>query len=82
MIRSIEEKHGQDEVTFMVLFLIEELKNPNSLWKPYLDLLPRQLPGVASRYWTKNKVFEKEVRTMPIIGRLNFLIKERLLIYM
>jgi hypothetical protein len=68
MIRTIEEKHGQDEITFMILFLLDELKNPNSAWKPYLDLLPRQLPGLAFRYWTKNKAFENGVKTMPIIG--------------
>ena len=81
MIRSLEETQGQDEVTFLVLFLLEEIKNPKSIWKPYLDMLPRQLPGIAFRYWSKNKDFESEVRSMPIVGKFQLLRKDCRLVY-
>lgn len=47
----IEELYGYDDMTNMTLMLILEKFNPDSKWKPYLDLLPKRPSNLISDFW-------------------------------
>ena len=43
LVKQLSEKSGDDEIyrnDLLTLFILEEKNNPNSFWKPYLDILP------------------------------------------
>ena len=72
-IKIVEETFGYDDYTNMVFFLLHEMSNKDSVWKPYLDLLPRQPTSIAYKYWEKKNWIEGEVINTPILSNLNFL---------
>ena len=77
-VNDLESKFGYDEYTNLALFLLNEIGNKDSIFKPYLgkylyylDILPREPTSIAFKYWDYN-IIEKELPNMPIIS--NFIL--------
>lgn len=70
-IRNLEEKYGFDDYLNIIFYLLHEMSNPNSHWKPYLDILPRQPESIAFNYWKRKIHIEEELLNTPILS--NFL---------
>jgi hypothetical protein len=68
LIKSLEEQYGYDDYTNFVFYLLHEMSNKESQWKPYLDLLPRQLTTIAFKYWDKKSWVEDELLHTPILS--------------
>ena len=69
-MKELEKTRGYDEYTNIALFLIHEINNPSSKFKPYLDILPRKLNSLAFKYWDESDKIEKEFENnMPIIRK-------------
>ena len=72
IIKELETKYGYDDYTNMVFYLLHEMNNKESQWKPYLDLLPRQPTSVAFKYWDKKNWIEGELVNTPILSKFKF----------
>lgn len=72
LIKSLEEQFGYDDYTNFVFYLLHEMNNKDSVWKPYLDLLPRQPTSIAFKYWDKKFWIEEELINTPILSKINF----------
>lgn len=70
-IQSIEETYGFDDITNLTLFLLIEKHNPNSYWKPYLDILPSQPKTLLWNYWNNKKTIEPKFNNSSIISKEN-----------
>lgn len=57
-MNEIEELYGYDDITNMTLMLILEKFNPDSKWKPFLDLLPSKPSNVISDFWNQKEWIE------------------------
>ena len=68
LIKSIEQEFGYDDYTNFVFYLLHEMNNKESKWKPYLDLLPRQPTSIAFKYWDKKFWTEEEILNTPILS--------------
>ncbi len=71
----LEQQIGYSDINNYILFLIHEMSNPESEWKPYLDLLPRQPTGVLFDYWNRKESIEEELINTPILSKCLFKIK-------
>ncbi len=65
-IHEMEETFGYDDITNYVIWLISEIHNPESKWKPYLDLLPLKPAGLVADYWTNKTWIEQELKHTSI----------------
>jgi hypothetical protein len=70
-VKELEENHGYDDHLNMVLYLVHEMGNPESQWKPYLDILPRKIDNLAFKYWEKKGPIEEEILHTPFLSKLN-----------
>ena len=68
-IKNLEQTFGYDDYTNMVFFLLHEMSNKESQWKPYLDLLPHQLTSIVYKYWTKKTWIEEELINTPTLSK-------------
>lgn len=81
LFTELESKYGYDDYTNLAFYLLNEIGNKDSIFKPYLgklsivkkDILPRQPLGAAFKYWSFANEFEKEVPNMPIISNFYFI---------
>jgi len=73
VIKKLESLHGYDDYTNILFYLLHEIHNKNSEWKPYLDLLPRQPTSIAYKYWERKDWIEDELINMPILSITNYL---------
>ncbi len=71
LIKSLEEEYGWDDYLKLVFYLINEIANPESQWKPYLDLLPRQPDSIAFDFWKRKLPIEEEFMHLPILSKIN-----------
>lgn len=55
-LKEVEEIYGFDDYVNVALFLLIEKNDPNSKWKPYLDILPAVPQTLLWNYWD-NKVW-------------------------
>jgi hypothetical protein len=69
IIKGLEETYGYDDYTNMVFYLLHEMNNKDSEWKPYLDLLPHQPTSIAFKYWDKKAWIEDELIHTPILSK-------------
>jgi hypothetical protein len=69
MIKSLEETFGYDDYTNMVFYLLHEMSEKDSQWKPYLDLLPHQPTSVAFNYWARKTWIEEELANTPTLSK-------------
>ena len=69
IIKGLEETYGYDDYTNMVFYLLHEMSNQDSQWKPYLDLLPHQLTSVVFQYWTRKTWVEEELANTPTLSK-------------
>ena len=67
-VRNLEEKYGYDDYLNMLFYLVNEMGNPESQWKPYLDILPRQIDSIAFNYWKRKIPVEEEFIHTPILS--------------
>ena len=70
-VKELEESFGYDDNLNMVLFLVNEMGNPKSEWKPYLDVLPRKIDTLAFNYWKRKMPVEEEILHTPFLSKLN-----------
>jgi hypothetical protein len=70
LIRQIEAEFGFDDYFNLVFYLLHEMNNPDSKWKPYLDLLPRQPTSIAFKYWERKTWIEEELVNTPILSKI------------
>jgi hypothetical protein len=68
IIKVLEEKYGYNDYVNLVFFLLNEMSNPESQWKPYLDLLPRRPASIAFKYWERKSWIEDELLHVPILS--------------
>ena len=71
VIKKVESVYGFDDYTNILFYLLHEMNNKNSEWKPYLDLLPRQPTSIAFKYWERKSWIEDELLNTPILSKLN-----------
>lgn len=71
-VKNLEEKYGYDDYVNMLFFLLHEMGNPQSEWKPYLDILPRQIDSIAFNYWKRKQPIEEELLNTPILSNFIF----------
>lgn len=69
-VKDLEKKYGYDELTYFVILLIEEFYNPNSHWRPYLDILPRIPLSPIHDYWNNSKWLEPELMGSTVLRKL------------
>lgn len=69
-VRNLEEKYGFDDYLNIVFYLLHEIANPASRWKPYLDVLPRQPESIAFNYWLRKGPIEEELLNTPVLSML------------
>lgn len=65
-IHELEETFGYDDIANYVIWLISEIHNPESKWKPYLDILPIKPAGLVADYWTNKAWIEQELKHTSI----------------
>ena len=68
-VRSLEEKYGFDDYLNMLFYIIHEIGNPESEWKAYLDILPRQPESISFNYWSRKTPIEEELINTPILSK-------------
>lgn len=69
-VKDLEKKYGYDELTYFVILLVEEFYNPNSHWRPYLDILPRIPLSPIHDYWNNSKWLEPELMGSTVLRKL------------
>jgi hypothetical protein len=65
-LKEVEETFGFDDVTNFALYLIYEIHNPDSKWKPYLDILYSSPVSLIEDYWNNKKWVESELKNTSI----------------
>jgi hypothetical protein len=70
LIKALEEQYGYDDYTNMLFYLLHEMNNKDSEWKPYLDLLPRQLTTPVFKYLDKKTWIEEELINTPVLSKI------------
>jgi hypothetical protein len=70
LIKDLEKQYGYNDYVNLVFYLLHEMNNPQSEWKPYLDILPRQLDTLAYKYWDKKQWIEEELMRTPILSNI------------
>jgi hypothetical protein len=70
LIKNLEQTYGYDDYTNMVFYILHEMNNKDSQWKPYLDLLPNQLTSVVFKYWTRKTWIEEELINTPTLSKI------------
>jgi hypothetical protein len=68
-VKELEENFGYDDNLNMVLFLVHEMGNSKSEWKPYLDVLPRKVDTLAFNYWKRKAPIEEEILHTPFLSK-------------
>ena len=68
-VRDLENDYGYNDFLNMVLYLIHEMGNSNSQWKPYLDILPRKVITLAYKYWDRKSGIEEELLHTPFLSK-------------
>lgn len=68
LIKNLEQTYGYDDYTNMVFYLLHEMSNKDSQWKPYLDLLPRQFTSIVYDYWNRKNFIEEELINTPSLS--------------
>lgn len=71
ILREIEEFHGYDDVTNFALLLISEKHNPDSKWKPYLDLLPSKPQTLLYNYWNNKLWVEHNLGNISLASKFS-----------
>ena len=69
-VKSLEEKYGYDDTLNMVFYLLNEIGNPESKWKAYLDILPRKPESFAFDYWNRKAPIEEELLNTPVLSKI------------
>lgn len=68
-VKNLETNFGYDDYLNIVLYLVHEMGNPNSQWKPYLDILPRKIDNLAFNYWERKVPIEEEILHTPFLSK-------------
>lgn len=68
-IKEVEEYYGYDDITNFALLLIAEKHNPNSQWKPYLDLLPAKPHTLLYDYWNNKLWVEHNLGNISLASK-------------
>lgn len=69
-IKELEKKHGYDEVTYFSIYLISEYFNPESKFKPLLDVLPKIQPTPAYDYWNRSKQIDEHLIGYSVLRKI------------
>ena len=68
-VKELETNYGYDDFLNMVLYLVHEMGNSESQWKPYLDILPRKIDNLAFNYWDRKTPIEEELLQTPFLSK-------------
>lgn len=68
-VKTLEQKYGYDDMVNMAFYLLHEMGNPESKWKPYLDILPRKPESFAFNYWDRKGPIEEELLNTPVLSK-------------
>jgi hypothetical protein len=68
LIKKAEQERGYSDYTNNIFYLLHEMDNPSSQWKPYLDLLPRQPSSLLFNYWKIRGPIEEELPHTPVLS--------------
>lgn len=74
VIKKAEQEASYSDYTNHILLLLYEMNNPQSKFKPYLDLLPRQPKTLAFNYWKIKIPVEEELAHTPVLSKINLII--------
>lgn len=69
-IKEMQEKYGYDEQTFFAIFIISEYYNSNSLFRPYLDILPKKPSTLAFDYWNRKSIIEAHLAGTLVLQKI------------
>ena len=65
-LQELEETYGFDDIANFAIMLISEIHNPESKWKPYLDILPRTPLSLLNDYWNTKTWIEETLKNTSI----------------
>ena len=70
LVKSLEAKYGHDELTYLVIIMIDEYYNPNSYWREYIDVLPKIPNSPIYNYWDRSSTLEPELMGTTILRKI------------
>lgn len=70
LIKDLEQKFGYDELTYLIIVIIDEYFNAESFWRPYLDILPRIPSSPIYNYWENSKWLEPELIGTTVLRKI------------
>jgi hypothetical protein len=70
LMKELEQKYGYDEMTYLVIILIEEYFNEKSHWRPYLDVLPKIPTTPVYNYWNNSEWLEPELIGTTVLRKM------------
>lgn len=68
-IEEIEEMYGFDDMVNYALSLLIEKFNPDSKWKPYMDILPTKIDNMLDGFWEKRKYTEDILKGTTLVSK-------------
>lgn len=71
VLREVEEFYGYDDITNFALLLVIEKHNPDSHWKPYLDLLPSKPQTLLYNYWDNKLWVEHNLGNIALASKFS-----------
>lgn len=70
LVKELEKKYGYDELTYLVIILIDEYYNSDSFWRPYLDIFPRIPSSPIYDYWNNSSWLEPELMGTTVLRKI------------
>lgn len=77
VLKEVEETYGFDDYVNIALTLLIEKNNPESKWKPYLDILPATPHSLLWNYWDNKVWVEAYLENTSIPSKLYYIISNR-----
>lgn len=66
----IEEQYGYDDLGFLAVGLLTEMFDPESKWKPYLDILPPKPVSLVWDFWNTKDSWEHVLKGTSITSKI------------
>ena len=74
VMKETEQNYGYDDLVNFSLILISEKFNPESKWKPYLDLLPPKPSGLLFDFWNNKPWMESTFKNLGVLSKIVYFI--------
>lgn len=79
-VNKLLEKYDYDEITYLIIIILDEYYNPQSKWREYLDILPKLPKSPVLLYLNNSKKIDAEINGTTILRKIvdyKFLIEKR-----